>query len=447
MAERARDGQLGRSGRQGFFHAVDPDLLAGPFFHPEAGASCATAEGVGPVPRHLDHVDTAERADNAARGSVDVVVAAEKAGVVVGDPLGEAGTREVEAPSDDQLFQQLGVVDDLVMASVLGVLVGHRVEAMGALGDDLGHPEPVESFDVLAGEHLEQVLVARAARRISGAQLGGTENREVDPSSAQQCGHGPGDALVAVVEGSGATDPEEVLVGEWLRVVHHRDALGQRPGPLAPVALGEPVGIGLVLHGPVGATQLGGEVGFHEGEVAAHVEDLVEDLDADRAGHVAGPTRGAGPEFLWSDAFGHEVGLHGDLGNGADRGRRRWCAGRSHYFADLEDDLSGIEGLAGGVRGAHHRAASTDGAGVGVDQLLPGEVLDGADAEARQVGLREVRHGRHGSSWSLTVRQVQIQRRGEHVSQLRSGQEHQECHERRDVDAPQPTMQGLQRAV
>jgi hypothetical protein len=51
------------------------------------------------------------------------------------------------------------VVDDLEAASVLRVLVLHGVEAVRALGDDLGHAHAVERLDVLHREHLEQVLV------------------------------------------------------------------------------------------------------------------------------------------------------------------------------------------------------------------------------------------------------------------------------------------------
>jgi hypothetical protein len=47
-----------------------------------------------------------------------------------------------------------------------------------------------------------------------------------------------------------------------------------------------------------------------------------------------------------------------------------------HDLAGLEHDLARVERLAGGVRRAHAGAAAAHGAGVGVEQLLPGEVLD-----------------------------------------------------------------------
>ena len=45
--------------------------------------------------------------------------------------------RHVELAGGDQVLEQLGVVDHLVVAAELRVLVLQRVEAVRALGDDL----------------------------------------------------------------------------------------------------------------------------------------------------------------------------------------------------------------------------------------------------------------------------------------------------------------------
>ena len=68
---------------------------------------------------------------------------------------------------------------------------------------------------------------------------------------------------------------------------------------------------------------------------------------------------------------------------------------RGHHLAGLQHDLAWVERLAGGVRRAHAGAAAAHRAGVGVEQLLPGEVLHHAGAEALQRGLGEVRHRPH----------------------------------------------------
>ena len=85
-------------------------------------------------------------------------------------------------PSSTSCAEQLRVVHDLVVAAELRVLVLQRVEAVRALRDDLLHAEAVERLDVLHRQHLEDVLVARAAGRVAGAQLARAEDGEVEPA-------------------------------------------------------------------------------------------------------------------------------------------------------------------------------------------------------------------------------------------------------------------------
>ena len=80
------------------------------------------------------------------------------------------------------------MVHDLVVPAELRVLVLERVEAVRALRDDLLHAQPVERLDVLHREHLEDVLVARSAGRVAGAQLARSEHGEVEVRPLQQPG-------------------------------------------------------------------------------------------------------------------------------------------------------------------------------------------------------------------------------------------------------------------
>jgi hypothetical protein len=66
---------------------------------------------------------------------------------------------------------------------------------------------------------------------------------------------------------------------------------------------------------------------------------------------------------------------------GAERRADAGVAGGGHDLAGLQHDLARVERLAGGVGRAHAGAAAAHGARVGVEQLLPGEVLDDRGAE------------------------------------------------------------------
>ena len=169
------------------------------------------------VARHLDEVDAGERTDDAPRREVHVVVAAEVAGVVVGDALLERRAREREAPVAHELVEQLAVVHDLVVAAELRVVVLDHVEAVRALRDDLLDAHRVERLDVLHREHLEDVLVAGAAGLVAVAQLARAEDREVDARALEQLGERAARLLVAVVEAARAADEVEVLVVERRR--------------------------------------------------------------------------------------------------------------------------------------------------------------------------------------------------------------------------------------
>ena len=240
----------------------------------------------------------------AGRG-VDLVVAAEEARVVVGDLLVDRVDRG-ELAVLDQPGQQLGVVDDLVVAAELGVLAADGVEAVRAGRDDL-LPGPgadsglVEGLDVLLGEHLEDELVAQPAGGVAGAGLGRAEDRELDPGGVQQLRDGLGGLLRPVLQRPGAADPVQVL-----------HVVGDAPvedGDLE-VELGDPVGAAVLGHAPGVAAALevvehggglGRERGLDQDLVAAHPVDVVDVLDVDRALLDAGAAVGAGPQRLGVD--------------------------------------------------------------------------------------------------------------------------------------------------
>ena len=178
---------------------------------------------------------------------------------------------------------------------------------MRAGGDDLAHARHaaleggVERGDVLLREHLEEELVAHAAGRVAGAGLPVAEDGELDAGGVQQLGDRLGDLLGAVVDGARAADPEQVL-----------DLVGDRPvdRPDLEVELLHPVLADVAAHAPrVPAVLevahhhagLGREARLDQHLVAAHVVDVVDVLDVDRALLDAGAAVGARPQDVGVD--------------------------------------------------------------------------------------------------------------------------------------------------
>ena len=259
--------------------------------------------------RRLDDLDAAERADDLPRREVDVVVAAEVAGVVVHDPLVEPGAGHVELPGLDQLLEELAVVDDLVVAAELRVLVQQRVEAVRALRDDLLHAHAVRASRCSAW---------RASGRCTRCPSGGRGRRctfsdgprmaKSMPARCSSLAIACGDLLVLVVEATRRSRPSRGTRARAATSRRRSRCPSSFVGPVGPLALAHAPRVAAVLHRPVGVAELGREVRLHQRQVAPHVEDLVEDLDVDRADLVARLARRAGPDLLGGDALEQRVG-------------------------------------------------------------------------------------------------------------------------------------------
>ena len=217
-AEGTADRDLLGAGGECLAGSVLVDAGADGLVHEHAGTARPTAEGLVPVAVHLPQI-MARGTEQLTRRVEDLVVAAEETGVVVGDGstvLGAAGYRGEEFFAD-QLVQDLGVVDHVVVAVEVRVLVAQGVEAVGAGGDDGALPlrhaleHGVEGADVLLGEHLEQKLVAGAPGGIAGAGLALGEHRELHTRGVEEFDDGAGRLDRLIVVGTGAADPEEVF--------------------------------------------------------------------------------------------------------------------------------------------------------------------------------------------------------------------------------------------
>ena len=224
---------------------------------------------------------------------------------MVGDRPGRCAVlRDRREPAlAHQPVEQLGVVHHLELDAELGVLVLQGVEAVRAGGDDLLDLGLLEHLGVLHRELLEDELVAGAAGRVAGAGLAVAEHRERDAGQVEQLGHRAGGLLRAVLVGAGAADPEQpVDLVEVLDVAADLlDLEGQVLGPVHPGRGRHVPGVALVLQALEEPVELGREVGLDQHLVAAHVDDVVDVLDVDRALLHAGAAGGARPQHVGVD--------------------------------------------------------------------------------------------------------------------------------------------------
>src|SRR4051812_20659645 len=397
--------------------ALGVNPLADLLLHPHARAAGAAAEAAVLAAVHLLGGEALDGVQDLARRRVDLVVPPEEARVVVGDLAVDRRDRG-EPALLDQLAQQLRVVDDLVLAADLRVLPAERVEAVRAGRDDLAGArhatleDAVQRLDVLHGQLLEDELVAHAAGRVAGAGLTRTQDGELDAGDVHELGDGLRDLLRAVVDGACAAHPEQVLdlVGD--RPVDHPDLEVELLDPfLADVAAHAPR-VAPVLEVAQHHAGLGREVRLDQRLVAAHVEDVVDVLDVDRALLDAGAAVRAAPQDVGVDdpalleradqrAVGLRVvgaldaGVAGrprllvaglqdvEVGSGlAGRLRAEQVRGLGvEVVPQVHDQHLGAERLAGVPGRALALAPPALGAGGEVQHPLPGEVLDLAPAE------------------------------------------------------------------
>ncbi len=207
------------------------------------------------------------------------------------------------------------MVGHLKVAVKLGVLVLDGVEAVRAHGDELLHALRLEELDVTLGLHLVQVLVAQAARRVTGAPLLVAQHPEADACLQQQPGRGLGHLDVALLEGAGAAHPEQIL----LAAVEHGDLDPLRRHLLDPGGAGElrpPPGVAPLLQLRQGGLGRLRHVRLFHHQVAAHVKDGGHVLDEHRALVHAGAAGHAVPYRLEAHPLDQRRRLLGSVGRG-----------------------------------------------------------------------------------------------------------------------------------
>ena len=289
-----------RVGAERFVDPLGVDALADPLFHPHPGAARAAAEAAVLAPVHLLGLHAGDLLHDFPRRGEHLVVPAQETRVVIGDLLLHLVDRG-DLALRDQPGQELGVVDDLVVAAELGVLVRDRVEAVRAGRDDRLGRGLVQGLDVLLGEHGVDELVAHPARRVPGAGLGRAENGEADPGLVQQGGDGLGGLFRPVFQRPGAADPEQVLDAVIEFAVGDGDVEVEFLGPGQPPARAHAPGVALVLQVLQHPRGFGRERRLDQDLVAAHPVDVVDVLDVNRAFLDTRPAVRARPQHVRVD--------------------------------------------------------------------------------------------------------------------------------------------------
>ena len=183
-----------------------------------------------------------------------------------------------------------------------------------------------------------------------------------------------------------------------MRVAHDLDLEGEVLGPVHPAARRHVPRVAVVLETAEETVELGREARLDEHLVAAHVGDVVDVLDVDRALVDARAAVRARPQHVGVDdraAAGlprHTLGLAHEraLGLGHDRWIERAalvlgsqvvrrCGER--VVPQVHDQHLGRQRLLGVPGRALRLAATALGAGREVEDALPREVVDRADAE------------------------------------------------------------------
>ena len=322
---------------------------------------------------------------------------------------------QLQPPLLHEVVEVGGVVLHRNLEPEVAVVPRQGVETVRAGGDHPLDAVPLHLPDVFLRQGLVQVLVAELPGWLAAALLLLAEDADPDARRVADLHEGPGDLLVSPVEGGVAADEiKDVDLGAAL---HDGDV--EPGGPGGALRVGEPEGVAVHLQVPCRAAHLvAGEAPLHEGEVPAHLYDLVDMLDVCRAYLLAGPAGGAVPENLFGDGPA-EVPLRV----------------LPRQLADLQHHLHGGKRLLRGPCRAAVLAALADGAGVGVVDVLPGEVLHLCRAELLRAFVLEV----DGLDAPLgpEIGEEVVCRGGEDVAQLGERYGGDEAHGEEEVRPPE----------
>jgi len=157
---------------EGFVDSGDIDPLAAMLFHPHPPATGAAAETVLPVLAEFLGSFTGHFGNDFPWLGINVVMPAEVAGVMVDDAakLCYLPVR-LYFTLCKEFLQQLGMVDDFDLQTILAIVILERTEAVRTLGDDLGDLLCGEELDIFSGHFIKEVFVAEPPGTVAAALL------------------------------------------------------------------------------------------------------------------------------------------------------------------------------------------------------------------------------------------------------------------------------------
>src|SRR5690606_15535209 len=179
-----------------------------------------------------------------------------------------------------------------------------RVEAVGALREDLLDVVFLEGLDVLLREDLEEILVAHAAGGVPGAGFLLSEDCVVDARRVENPGQRLADLLLSLVVGARTADEPEVF--ELGVLVDGRNVVSL--GPVRARGGAEAPRISLRLHPPEDARALLRTLALPQALVPSHLHDARKVFDEYGACGFAPAAGGAAPDRLRLDHRGNELG-------------------------------------------------------------------------------------------------------------------------------------------
>ncbi len=253
-----------------------------------------------------------------------------------------------------------------------GVVVFEGVEGVGIGGDDSVELNLFQAFHVFLHEELEEAFLAHAADLMPRILFQRPEYAEIDPGPVECPNHVAGNGLAGRIIGAVAVDKKEDIHCVALLQFLYRE-IPAFLDPVGPLGRGFSKGVSCLFNVHEDLVEgLGVLRGLDQ--MASHIDDLVDIFDKDGAFGLTRPAGGARPDLIVRDDITHQgraVFLWAGLSFPPKEGDRI-----KTLIPQLHGEHLGRQGPSHSVGGTVVRAAAAFRAGIEVEDMLPGKILD-----------------------------------------------------------------------